>query len=165
MAAGVADCGLSEMDLDRWARRAADAVQLTVERRRRGEVGFLDLPDDRTQARNALEYARALPAEVDTVVVLGIGGSSLGPHALYSALGVPLDALRGRPAGAPRRLLFPDNADPRTFAAILEVCPPERTVWNVVTKSGGTAETAAQLLCVYHHLCGALGETQARASI
>ncbi|HUS69084.1 MAG TPA: glucose-6-phosphate isomerase [Kofleriaceae bacterium] len=157
MAAGVADCGLSEMDLDRWARRAADAVQHTAERRRRGEVGFLDLPDDRAQARAALEYARTLPAEVDTVVVLGIGGSSLGPHALYSALARPLDALRPRAAGLPRRLLFADNADPATFEAILEMCPPERTVWNVITKSGATVETAAQLLVVFDRVATALG--------
>jgi glucose-6-phosphate isomerase len=157
MAAGVADCGLSEADLDRWARRAADAVQHTAERRRRGEVGFLDLPDDRAQARAALEYARTLPAEVDTVVVLGIGGSSLGPHALYSALARPLDALRPRAAGLPRRLLFADNADPATFEAILEMCPPERTVWNVITKSGATVETAAQLLVVFDRVATALG--------
>lgn len=157
MAAGVADCGLSEMDLDRWSRRAADAVQLTAERRRRGEVGFLDLPDDRAQARNALEYARALPAEVETVVVLGIGGSSLGPHALYSALARPLDPLRPRAPGLPRRLLFADNADPATFEAILELCPPERTVWNVITKSGATVETAAQLLVAFDRVATALG--------
>jgi glucose-6-phosphate isomerase len=157
MAAGVADCGLSEADLDKWGRRAADAVGVTVERRRRGDIGFLDLPDDRAQARAALEYARALPSEVDTVVVLGIGGSSLGPHALYSALGRPLDALRPRAPGLPRRLLFPDNADPATFEAILELCPPERTVWNVVTKSGATAETAAQLLCVFDRVATGLG--------
>jgi len=157
MAAGVADCGLSEADLDRWAGPAAEAVALTAERRRRGDIGFLDLPDDRAQARAALEYARSLPPQVDTVVVLGIGGSSLGPHALYSALGRPLDPLRPRTAGLPRRLLFPDNSDPATFAAVLEVCPPERTVWNVVTKSGSTAETAAQLLVVFDRVASALG--------
>ena len=162
MAAGVADCGLSEADLDRWARRAADAVALTAERRRRGDIGLFDLPDDKTgQARAALDFARALPPEVDTVVVLGIGGSSLGPHALYSALGRPLDQLRSRAPGMPRRLLFPDNSDPATFQAVLELCPPERTVWNVVTKSGSTAETAAQLLVLFEHLVQALGRERA----
>jgi glucose-6-phosphate isomerase len=165
MAAGVADCGLSEADLERWAGRAADAARDIAERRRRGEVGFLDLPDDRTQGRAALDFARALSPSIDTVVVLGIGGSSLGPHALYSALARPLDPLRPRSPGLPRRLLFPDNADPATFEAVLEVCPPERTLWNVVTKSGATAETAAQMLVVFDRLTAALGAEAARSHI
>src|SRR5687768_741517 len=57
MAAGVADCGLSESDLDRWAPTAAAALAETVERRRRGDIGFLDLPDERHQVRAALDYA------------------------------------------------------------------------------------------------------------
>ena len=40
MAAGVADCGLSESDLDRWAGPAASAAAETAERRRRGDIGF-----------------------------------------------------------------------------------------------------------------------------
>lgn len=157
MAAGVADCGLSEADLDSWSDRAAEAASSIGERRRRGEIGFLDLPDDRNAARSVLEFARDLPPDIDTVVVLGIGGSSLGPHALYSALGRPLDALRPRTPGMPRRLLFPDNSDPATFEAIVEMCPPERTLWNVVTKSGSTAETAAQLLIVFDLLEKSVG--------
>ena len=165
MAAGVADCGLSESDLDRWAGPAAAAVAETAERRRRGDIGFLDLPDERHQVRAALDFAAALAPEIDTVVVLGIGGSSLGPHALYSALARPLDALRPRALGMPRRLLFPDNADPATFQAVLELCPPDRTMWNVVTKSGSTVETAAQLLVLFEHLEAALGPERARARI
>ena len=165
MAAGVADCGLSEADLERWADRAGDAVRDTAERRRKREVGFLDLPDDKNQVRAVLDYARALPTAIDTVVVLGIGGSSLGPHALYSALARPLDALRPRAAGLPRRLLFPDNADPATFEAILEICPPDRTLWNVVTKSGATAETAAQMLVLFERLAAALGPEGARRQV
>jgi glucose-6-phosphate isomerase len=165
MAAGVAECGLSESDLDRWAKPAQAAVATTLDRRKRGDIGFLELPDDRHQARAVLDFAAALDPAIDTVVVLGIGGSSLGPHALYSALGRPLDALRPRGPGMPRRLLFPDNADPATFAAVLELCAPEKTLWNVVTKSGATAETAAQLLVLYEHLERALGAEKARARL
>jgi glucose-6-phosphate isomerase len=104
-----------------------------------------------------MQYARDLSPEIDTMVVLGIGGSSLGPHALYSALGRPFDPLRPRAPGMPRRLLFPDNADPATFAAVLELCPPERTLFNIVTKSGSTAETAAQTLVLFDHLERTLG--------
>jgi glucose-6-phosphate isomerase len=160
--AGVGEAGVSEAMLDGLASRAAAAVDRTAERRAAGEVGFLDLPDDRAVARRAMDYARALPPDIDTLVVLGIGGSSLGPRAVYSALARPLDALRPRAPGMPRRLLFPDNIDPETFAGVLSVCPPDRTVFNVVTKSGGTAETAAQLLITYDRLEKALGSEGAR---
>ena len=164
-AAVVGDHGATEADLDALVAPAAAAVATIAARRARGELGFFDLPADRATARACLEAARAFPPEVDTMVVLGIGGSSLGPKALYSALAPPLDALRSRAPGLPRRLLFPDNADPSTLSAILEVCDPARTVWNVVTKSGGTAETAAQLLVVADHLERALGQDRAARRI
>lgn len=162
MDAGVGDAGVREADLDRMAGRAAEAVDITASRRTRGEIGFLDLPDDTATAQRALEYARNLAPALDTMIVLGIGGSSLGPRALYSALGRPFDPLRPRAPGMPRRLLFADNVDPVTFSALLELSPPERTLYNVVTKSGGTAETAAQLLVVYQRLEQALGAERAR---
>ena len=144
------------------APRAAAAVERTARLRASGKVGFMDLPDNRDGARAAMDHVRALPEDIDTMVVLGIGGSSLGPHALYSALGRPYDAARPRAPGMPRRLFFPDNADPVTFAAILDMGPPEKTLWAVVTKSGGTAETAAQFLVVYERLERALGTERAR---
>lgn len=161
-AAVVGEHGPTEADLDALAAPAAAAVDAIAARRASGEIGFVDLPEDRAGARACLDYARDLDPAIDTCVVLGIGGSSLGPKALYSALARPLDPLRPRLPGLPRRLLFPDNADPATLAAVLEVCDPARTVWNVVTKSGGTAETAAQLLIVAEHLDKALGPERAR---
>src|SRR5512147_2486874 len=82
----------------------AAPVEKMAERRARGEIGFLDLPDDRATARACMDYARELPPEIDTMVVLGNGGSSLGPRALYSALARPFDPLRPRAPGLPRRL-------------------------------------------------------------
>lgn len=162
MDAGVAGAGIREADLDRMAGRAAEAADVTFARRARGDIGFLDLPDDTGAAQAAMEYARGLAPELDTMVVLGIGGSSLGPRALYSALGRPFDPLRPRAPGMPRRLFFADNIDPVSFGALLDLCPPERTLFNVVTKSGGTAETAAQMLLVYDRLVQALGADGAR---
>ena len=154
---GVGTAGISGEHLARIAGRAGEAVDGVLARRAAQEVGFFDLPDDGDSARQAMEFARSLPPHIDTIVVLGIGGSSLGGHAVYSALARPLDALRSRSPGMPRRILFPDNVDPDTFSAILDLCPLERTVFNVVTKSGSTAETVAQLLVVADRLAKTLG--------
>jgi glucose-6-phosphate isomerase len=154
------DLGNLQITDDDWTRIAAvaaAAVDATDEKVRSGAVGFFSLTEARDTAKRALEWARGLPPEIENVVVLGIGGSSLGPKALYSALARPFDPLRTRSPGLPRRLFFADNVDPVTFAAILELCPPEKTVWNAISKSGGTVETAAQLMIVVDRLQRALG--------
>jgi glucose-6-phosphate isomerase len=158
--AGPGDAGFA-------ARTAAarEAHAAILARRASGEIGFFDLPDDRATARACLDYAAALDPAIDTMVVLGIGGSSLGPRAVYSALGPAWDPLRPRSPGMPRRLFFPDNVDPVTFAGLLDVLPLERTVWNVVTKSGGTAETCAQLAVVADRLERALGAERAKQHV
>jgi glucose-6-phosphate isomerase len=137
--------GLTEgVDVEGLRARGADAVDTILANR----PGFLDLPDDRATARACMDYARELPSEVDTMVVLGIGGSSLGARAIYSALARPFDTLRTRSPGMPRRIFFADNVDPVSMRGLLEVCDPAKTVWSVCTKSGSTAETAAQLLVI-----------------
>ncbi len=67
------------------------------------------------------------------LVHVGIGGSDLGPRALYLAL-QPF-----RVAG--RRVHFISNVDPDDAAQVLSGLDLSRTLINVVSKSGGTLET------------------------
>ncbi|MDH4247132.1 MAG: glucose-6-phosphate isomerase [Deltaproteobacteria bacterium] len=66
---------------------------------------------------------------------IGIGGSDLGPRALFQAL------TPWRVQG--RRVHFVSNVDPDDLAGMLRRIRPERTLVNIVSKSGGTAETRA----------------------
>ena len=84
--------------------------------------------------------------EIDTLVVLGIGGSALGSRAILSALG----------SGTPR-VVVADNVDPWSFGALLDGLDLTRTAFNVVSKSGETAATMAQFLIVRDRLLRALG--------
>ncbi|MFN8667943.1 MAG: glucose-6-phosphate isomerase [Gemmatimonadaceae bacterium] len=114
-----------------------------------GELGFFDLPRRRDLATQVLEYVAGVRGAYRDVVLLGIGGSALGPIALRNALRPPqwngLDetARDGRP-----RLHVLDNVDPVTIAAVLERVALASTLFLVVSKSGGTAETMAQYLIV-----------------
>jgi glucose-6-phosphate isomerase len=164
-AAGIGDKGPDEHAISALADAARRALEHTLARRQRGEIGFLDLPDGRATARACMDFSRALEPEIDTVVTLGIGGSSLGPRALYSALAQPFDQLASRSPGMPRRLFFADNIDPVTFAALIERLPFDRVLWNVVTKSGATAETCAQLLVIADQLDKRLGPERARKHV
>ena len=66
-------------------------------------------------------------------VNIGIGGSDLGPRAVYLAL---------QAFGLPgRRVHFISNVDPDDAAAVLEGLDLSRTLVGVVSKSGSTLET------------------------
>jgi glucose-6-phosphate isomerase len=100
------------------------------------------------------------------LVVLGIGGSALGNIALQSALNPPTwNLLSDEERGGPRLFVL-DNVDPSAIGAVLEFCRAhgglERTVFNVISKSGETAETAAQFMIARSMLKQALGSGYGR---
>lgn len=118
--------------------------------REQGIYGFWNLHRDNAAVENVKQAAnRFLSHGFDNLVVLGIGGSALGATALFNALAPPYHNLlsKRRRKGHPR-LLVMDNIDPTTFKVMLKMCPPEKTLYNVVSKSGGTAETISQLMIV-----------------
>ena len=84
------------------------------------------------------------------LVVLGIGGSALGNIALHRALRPPFYNLMPADRRGGPRLFVMDNIDPATFANLIDLIDGEldRTVFNVISKSGETAETASQFLII-----------------
>jgi glucose-6-phosphate isomerase len=112
-----------------------------------GELGFFDLPYQGEMAERVQELADGFGQWFEDVVVLGIGGSGLGASALRDALVGPDWNERGIEArGYYPRLRVLDNPDPVTVARTLEGLDLRRTLFNVVSKSGSTAETAALYL-------------------
>ena len=132
-------------------------------RRSTGEMGFFDLPEDRALAAEVRRAAGAHGRGIDALAVIGIGGSALGAAALRDALLPPLwNELGDRARGGLPRLHILDNPDPDTVAPLLARLDPARTLFNVVSKSGATAETMAQFLVVWRKLEAALGEAAIR---
>ena len=102
-------------------------------------------------------------ARASNLVVLGIGGSALGNIALQSALNPSTwNLLSDDERGGPRLFVL-DNVDPVNIGAVLDFCQKhgglERTVFNVVSKSGETAETAAQFMLARTMLKDAFGDS------
>jgi glucose-6-phosphate isomerase len=106
---------------------------------------FLRAVSDRRLLGEIRGYLRRRPPGMRDVVQLGIGGSSLGARALCSALVPPGSPGRGL------RFHCPDNVDPEGFGALLDQLDPRRTLVHVVSKSGGTLETLAQLHVLLAH--------------
>jgi glucose-6-phosphate isomerase len=152
VAGGIPDAALRSADEPFAAAHAA------VERRwKSGEIGFFDLPDDMQQVRHCNELVRwATDRGVRDVVVLGIGGSALGPIALRTALRSPAwNAMSASNRDGRPRLHVLDNVDPATTRALLERLELGATLFVVTSKSGGTAETMAQYLIVRGQLAAA----------
>lgn len=141
----VGAAGLSADDLASAHANGTASIAKVAEARAAGGLAWWTLPGDASIREPAQAMGVTLASQFDDLVVLGIGGSSLGPRAVINALS-PLHNLRakGRRDGA--RVFFPDNSDPDGFAALLDQLDLSKTGVLVVSKSGGTAETLAQLL-------------------
>jgi glucose-6-phosphate isomerase len=139
---------------DAWLRKNASE----------GKEGFgwINLPKRNTDEIQTL--SRWL-ATRDSIVQVGIGGSALGNLMLHNALLPPYwneipNAKRGGP-----RFFMADNVDPADNRAIWELINPENTAVIVVSKSGSTAETAANFLFFWEKLRDRLGDAAARERV
>jgi glucose-6-phosphate isomerase len=117
------------------------------ERRAAGVLEFADLPYRRADVRSIVQAAESVRARFDTLVVVGIGGSALGAHALHQALGTGLGP----------RVIVSDSIDPGALRSLLGSVDLERTLFNVVSKSGDTVETMARFLIVRDRLMREFG--------
>ncbi len=148
--------GISPAELGAEMGRARSAAAALAKRVNTGEVGFPQLPLDRSTLKKVQEFARHWSRMRDcrNVLLLGIGGSALGPLALDRALhGTPPLRRKDRP-----ELIVLDNIDPEPMATALASLRPRETLVLVITKSGSTAETMAQFLVVQQWLARALGK-------
>jgi len=141
-------------------REAHAAVQ---RRRASGEMGFYDLPYA-TDTQDAVKrLAEGFGQWFEDIVVLGIGGSGLGTVALRDALLGPWWNERSDD----ERDHFPrlhvlDNPDPFTLERLLARLDVAKVLFNVVSKSGSTAETMAQYLVARARVEAVVGEDHAR---
>jgi glucose-6-phosphate isomerase len=144
--------GLTGAELAAALARAGPSLETLRRRHGDGSLPLLRLP----ARRDDLEALAALAGEFRDrfadVLVLGIGGSSLGGQTLVALA----DHGFGPRLGAPR-LHFMENIDPARFEALFAAIDPARTGIIAISKSGGTAETLTQLLVALDWLRHALG--------
>lgn len=147
---GIAPEELLSEDYEAAAQRMDD---------KRGSMKWRELPFEQGEVVRAINAkADEIRRGFDDFVVLGIGGSALGPTAVHQALcSLRYNDLPKDKRGGPR-LFVEDNVDPERMASLLEVIDPERTAFNVITKSGSTSETMSQLLLITSILREKLGD-------
>jgi transaldolase / glucose-6-phosphate isomerase len=138
-----------------WSRKlwAKDATMWTG-----GEegkwLGWLDAAEGKQVDFGALSALAQEAKSYKDVVLLGMGGSSLGPE----VIGLILGSASGSP-----RLHALDSTDPGQVATVADAIDPANTLFIVASKSGSTMEPELLRAYFYARCEQAVGEGQAGA--
>ncbi len=93
------------------------------------------------------EFAAMVENRFDNILILGLGGSALGGKAVCEALLPPYwNFLTKEQRNNYPRIFFLDNIDPDQMNSLLKILDLKKTLVNVITKSGSTAEVMAQYM-------------------
>ena len=103
------------------------------------EIGYYNLPTQNID--EILNFVEEFDEMIETIVVLGIGGSSLGSKAIYEFL-KPVKKLK-------RNLLFFESTDPLNIQDILSQIDMKKSHFLVISKSGTTVETISIFKYLY----------------
>ena len=150
MMASAVDNGVTDAEWEE-ARGAFGASHKGVASlRAEGVADFMNIPRNAPLLQQSIDFAARARGRYDDVIILGIGGSALGPVALRTALCKPgWNELDSKARGGYPRLHVLDNIDPVTITAVLDRLALDRTLFIVTSKSGGTAETMSQFLIAH----------------
>ncbi|MDR0665350.1 MAG: glucose-6-phosphate isomerase [Helicobacteraceae bacterium] len=130
----------------------ADQTTLKGEREKKTS-GYYELPDTQSALLGDLEIFAKRTAGFDSIIVVGIGGSSLGVKAADRFL-------RHLPQRNNKKILFLENGDPIELSVALESINLHRSFILIVSKSGGTIET----ISIFKLLLSKLGKSETDGS-
>ncbi len=151
----LGDKGFSKKKLSSYHSKAVAAFNFVKENRGKDELfmGWTELPYNQKEIVADIQAtARQIRRKFKYFVVLGIGGSALGPTMAFNALchlhynDLPKSKRKGP------KFYVEDNVDPVRMRDLLDVIEPEHTCFNVISKSGATSETMTQYLVILDEL-------------
>ena len=123
--------GLTNLELETISTKFTEIYELAKSR----QQGFWDLPDQNIDS--ILEFAKKTQGKFTDIVILGIGGSMLGPICL-------LGGFEKQTVGKNPKVHCLDNIDSDQISLVESQINLEKTLFLVQTKSGTTPETLAQ---------------------
>lgn len=166
MAEFIGPKGITESDLEALELKIEAAEKAMIEKRAQGKMYWRDLPYNQNEiVADIKAYVESVKGQFENFVVLGIGGSALGPIAVQQAINHPYyNELPEKRNGYPR-LYVADNVDPERLVTLFDVIDIKKTLFNVVSKSGSTSETMSQFMIIKEMLEKELGKEAARKHI
>ncbi len=119
-----------------WTQDPAGQEEIKI------RLGWLKLPEtSRELAKETMKFAQEVKdAGIKKVLLLGMGGSSLGPEVMSLTFEADFPLPEGEGGGV-RAFAILDSTDPAQVAEARKNFPPDETLYIVASKSGGTAET------------------------
>ena len=151
--------GITKQQLQELAEKTIPAIIECNRQRQSGKIPYRDLPNNESYARDVKAVAAEIKDGCENFLVLGIGGSALGNIALQTALNPYMYNMDEKQRqGCPRLFVF-DNVDPMQLGSFLDWVGDklDKTIFNVISKSGRTAETASQFMVIRELLLEKLG--------
>lgn len=151
--------GIFKEDFLCCADRAKKAHKIVEDGRGKGMQEWMLCPYNQNEVvTKIVATAEKIQNSCESFVVLGIGGSALGPTAVFSALKHTFYNELPKSVRKTPKFYVLDNVDPERINALFDVIDVSKTVFNVITKSGSTSETMSQFLIVWDILTKQLGD-------
>ena len=108
------------------------AYEAVKEENESGQIGYYRLPRDTLSMVDVVKNSELyLDSSIENIVVIGIGGSSLGIKAIMQML----------PSKKTKPIYFLENSDPVNISEIFSKIKKSNSAFIVISKSGGTIET------------------------
>ncbi len=149
-------------ELESYKKKTSEIHKILMEKREIGSLPFYDLPYRKKDVALVKEVAedikKGMGENLENLLVIGIGGSSLGGIALTKALLHPFYNLLPETFRKHPRIFFAENIDPDEIKGLFDVIDPAKTVINIISKSGNTAEPMANFLLIYKFMAEKIGE-------
>lgn len=130
--------GIENLEFFAWEKKIKEIIRKIKKEEIKGKIGWTKLPFQEEEITEIAKFAKIERKKWENIIVLGIGGSSLGTIAIKQALQSNTD----------KNLIVLDNIDPDFFTQKLENLDWKKTLVIVISKSGTTPETMAQFYLI-----------------
>ncbi len=158
------DGGFSQKNFDDLSEKITNAANQLDSKRANGQMDWRNLPYNQP-VDEILDYAAQVQKNFESIVVLGIGGSALGPIALQQAINHPYYNELPREKRKFPKFYVADNVDPERLVYLFDVIDLDKTLFIVISKSGNTSETMSQFMIIKDMLEKELGKENAKSHI
>lgn len=150
--------GITSEQLKTLAKQTSPLIIQLNKERKAGKTPYRDLPYSKENPKRIKDLVAEVKGDCENLVVLGIGGSALGNIALQTALNPYMYNVDAGQRRGPRLFVF-DNVDTAQLGSFLNWVGDklDKTIFNVISKSGRTVETASQFMIVRKLLLDKLG--------
>ncbi len=159
--------GIKESDIQALKGKIESASRAMTEKRESGKMDWRDLPYNQNEVvEDIINYVNSVKDDFDAFVVLGIGGSALGPMAVQQAINSPYynELPKEKRNGFPK-LYVMDNVDPEKLSYFFDMTDVTKCLFNCISKSGSTSETMSQFMIIKEMLSEKLSKEDAAKHI